>query len=62
MLETVKCELASYLNPEMDRAEITKKSLTGDPSLYKRMVKNVLGTGNEAERKPTKKRETVRRK
>jgi MarR family 2-MHQ and catechol resistance regulon transcriptional repressor len=51
MLETVKCELVGYLNPEMDMAEITKKSITGDPSLYKRMVKNVLPSGYEAERK-----------
>ena len=62
MLETVKCELASYLDPEMDRAEITKKSLTGDPRLYKRMVKNVLPSGREAEHTPRKKPKTVRRK
>jgi hypothetical protein len=48
MLETVKCELVGYLNPEMDRTEITKKSLTKDPDLYKRMVKNVLASGYEA--------------
>ena len=48
MLETVKCELVSHLNPEMDKEEITKRSLTKDPDLYKRMVKNVLPSGYEA--------------
>jgi DNA-binding MarR family transcriptional regulator len=61
MLETVKCELVGYLNPEMDMVEITKESPTGDPSLYKRMVKNVLPSGHEAERKPREERKTVRR-
>ena len=51
MLETIKCELASYLNPEMDMAEIIKNSFTKDPDLYKRMVKNVLPPGYEAKRK-----------
>jgi DNA-binding MarR family transcriptional regulator len=62
MLETVKCELVGYLNPEMDMAEIRKKSLTGDPNLYKRAAKNVLPSGYEAKRKPGEKRKTVRRK
>jgi len=44
MLETIKCELIAYVNPEMDRAEIIKKSLTADPDLYKRMVKNILAS------------------
>jgi DNA-binding MarR family transcriptional regulator len=51
MLETIKCELACYVNPEMDRREITKKSLAGDPDIYKRMVKNILPAGYEAKRK-----------
>jgi DNA-binding MarR family transcriptional regulator len=55
MLETVKCELVSCLNPEMDRAEIIKKSLTRDPNLYKRMVKNVLPPGYKAKGKRRKK-------
>jgi DNA-binding MarR family transcriptional regulator len=55
MLETVKCELFGYLNPEMDRAEIIKNSFTNDPDLYKRLVKNVLPPGYEAERKRRKK-------
>jgi len=59
MLETLKCELVGYLNPEMDMAEITKKSLTGDPNLYKRMVKDVLPSGYEAKRKSREKQKTV---
>ena len=55
MLETVKCELIGYINPEMDKAEIIKNSFTKDPSLYKRMVKNVLPPGYEAKRKHRKK-------
>ena len=51
MFETVKCELAAYLNPEMEKAEILKSSLTKDPDLYKRMVKNILPPGYEAKRK-----------
>jgi len=48
MLERVKCELAGYLDPEMKEAEILKHSLSNDPDLYKRMVKNVLPPGYEA--------------
>ena len=62
MLETVKCELYGYLNPEMDIAEIRKKSLTGDPNLYKRAVKNVLPSGYEAKRNHRERSKTVRRK
>jgi len=51
MLETIKCELTSYLNPETDMAEIIKNSFTNDPNLYKRMAKNVLPPGYEAKRK-----------
>jgi len=51
MLDTIKCELAGYLNPEMDKAEIVKNSLTNDPDVYKRMVKNVLPSGYEVKRK-----------
>jgi hypothetical protein len=39
----------------MDAGEITKGSLTKDPDLYKRMVKNVLPSGYEAGRKRRKK-------
>jgi len=51
MLETVKCELVGYLNPEMDKTEIIKNSFTRQPDLYKRMAKNVLPPGYEAKRK-----------
>jgi DNA-binding PadR family transcriptional regulator len=47
MLEKVKCELDSYLDPEMDKAEVARNSFTNDPGLYKRMVKNLLPLGYE---------------
>ena len=50
-LERLKCELDSCLDPEMDMAEIAKDSLTNDPDLYKRMVKNSLPPGYEAKRR-----------
>jgi len=56
MLETLNSELIGYLNPEMDMAGITKKSLTNDPHLYKRMVKNVLPPGYEAKHRVAKKK------
>jgi DNA-binding MarR family transcriptional regulator len=55
MLETVKCKLVAYLNPEMDMEEIAKNSLTDDPDLYKRMAKNLLPPGYEAKFKPREK-------
>jgi hypothetical protein len=54
MLERVKWELIGYLDPEMDKAEIAKSSLSNDPDLYKRMVKNLLPPGYEAKRTPRK--------
>jgi DNA-binding MarR family transcriptional regulator len=62
MLETIKCELTGYLNPEMDMAEITKNSFTNDRDLYRRLVKNVLPPGYEAKRRGSEKRKTVRRR
>lgn len=62
MLETVRCELVRCLNPEMDMMEILEKSLTRDPGLYKRLVKNVLSSGYEAKRESREKRKTVRRR
>jgi DNA-binding MarR family transcriptional regulator len=53
-LETLKCELNSYLNPEMDRADIAKKSLTKEPNLYKRMLKNLLPPGYQLKGKRRK--------
>jgi DNA-binding PadR family transcriptional regulator len=55
MLETLKCEFSSYINPEMDRAEIIKKSLTKDPNLHKRMLKNLLPPGYQLRNKRSKK-------
>jgi DNA-binding MarR family transcriptional regulator len=46
-LETLKCELTSYLNPEVDKAEIAKKSLTRNPSLHKGMLQTFLRPGYE---------------
>jgi hypothetical protein len=51
MLETVKCELVGYLNPQMDMAEILENSPTNRPDIYKRMAKNVLPPRYEAKRK-----------
>ena len=55
ILETLKCELTSCLNPEMDMAEIIKNSFTRDPNLHKRMLKNLLPPGYELKRKRRKK-------
>ncbi|MDH4268985.1 MAG: MarR family transcriptional regulator [Dehalococcoidia bacterium] len=55
MLETVRCELVGYLNPEMDMAEIVKDSFTNRPDLYKRMVKNIFRSGSKAKRQAAKK-------
>ena len=60
MLETVRCELVRCLNPEMDMTEILEKSLTRDPGSYRRLVKNVLPPGDEAELQGEKKRKTMR--
>ena len=55
MLETLKCEFSSYLNPELDKAEIAGKSVTRDPDLYKRMLKNLLPSGYQPKEKRRKK-------
>ena len=61
-LETLKCELTSYLNPEMDKAVIAKKSLTRDPALYERALKVLLPSGYELKHNRGERRKTVRRK
>jgi DNA-binding MarR family transcriptional regulator len=61
-LETLKCELTSYLNPEMDKAEIIKKSLTKDPSLYRGMLKTFLSPGHELKLNRGEGRKTARRR
>ena len=55
-LETVKCELLGYLNPEMDKTEITKNSITNQPRLYERMIKNIFPSGYKARLQSGKKR------
>jgi DNA-binding MarR family transcriptional regulator len=62
MLETAKCELTGYLNPEMDKTAIIKGSFTKDPDLYKRLVKDILASGYEAKRNGRVERKTVRRR
>ena len=51
MLETVKCELLGHLNPQVDMVEIIKNSVTNQPGLYERMIKNIFPSGSEAKRK-----------
>jgi DNA-binding MarR family transcriptional regulator len=55
MLEKTKCELLGYLNPEMDISEIINNSVTNQPDLYKRMIKNIFPSGYEDERQSSKK-------
>jgi DNA-binding MarR family transcriptional regulator len=50
ILETVKCEAFACVHPELDRTEIIKRSVTNQPDLYERMVKNVFPFGSEAKR------------
>jgi hypothetical protein len=54
MLERVKCELVGYLDPEVDKAEILRKSFTNDPNLYKRTMPKLLPPGYEAKRTAAK--------
>lgn len=58
MLETLRCEFLGYLNPEVDMAEIIKNSVTNQPGIYKRMVKNIFPSGSEAKRQGGKKGRT----
>jgi DNA-binding MarR family transcriptional regulator len=55
LLEMLKCEFLGYLNPEVDVAEIIKNSVTNQPDLYERMVKNIFPSGSEAKRQGGKK-------
>jgi len=54
LLEKIKCDLFGYLNPEADMEEIVKNSLTSQPGLYERMIKNILPSGPEAKRQAAK--------
>jgi DNA-binding MarR family transcriptional regulator len=60
LLETIKCDLLGYLNPEVDMAEIIKNSPTNQPNLYELMVKNLFPSGPEAKRQVGKKGKTIR--
>jgi len=55
LLEKIKCELLGYLNPEVDMSEIIKDSVTNQPGLYKRMIKNIFPSGSEAKRQSSEK-------
>ena len=55
-LEIVKCEAFAYLRPELDKADIIKNSLTNQPGLYERMIKNIFPSGSEAKRQRGKKK------
>jgi len=59
LLETVKCEFLGYLNPEVDMAEIIKNSVTNQPDLYERMIKNIFPSGSGAKRQGGKKGRTI---
>jgi len=59
LLEILKCEFRGYLNPEVDMAEIIKNSVTNQPDLYERMVKNIFPSGSEAKRQGGKKGRTI---
>jgi len=60
LLETMKCDLLGYLNPEVDMAEIIKNSPTNQPNLYELMVKNVFPSGSEGKRQIGKKGKAIR--
>jgi DNA-binding MarR family transcriptional regulator len=62
MLETLKCELTSYLNPEMDMAQIIKNSFTRYPDAHKRMLKNLLPPGYVLKLNRGEKTKTMRRR
>jgi len=61
-LETLKCELTSYLNPEIDKAQLAKESLTRTANLYRQMLDTFLSPGDELRSARGEKRKTVRRK
>jgi len=61
-LETLKCELTSYLNPEMDKAEIAKNSFTRNMKLPRQMLDTLLALGYEPKLTRRERRKTVRRK
>ena len=59
LLETMKCEFLAYLKPEVDRAVISKNSVTNRPDLYKtyqRVMRDVLPSGPDAESQVAKRK------
>ena len=56
MLEKVKCECVAYLNPGMEMAEIVKRSVTNQPGMYERMIKNVFPSDYKSRRQGGKKK------
>jgi len=59
LLERIKCELIGYLNPEIDMSEIIKNSITNQPDLYQRMVKNIFPSDSEAKRQSSEKQKNI---
>ena len=59
LLETIKCELLGYLNPKIDMAEITKNSVTNQPGLYERMIKNIFPSTPETKRRGGKRGKAI---
>jgi len=60
LLERVKCECLEYLDPEVDRAEIRRNSVTERPDLYEQLDKNILASGPKAKRRAVKRRKAMR--
>jgi DNA-binding MarR family transcriptional regulator len=58
VLERVKGELVGYLNPEVNMAEIMKNSVTNQPGLYERMIRNIFPRSSTAKGRGGKKRKT----
>lgn len=59
LLETMKCEFLAYLKPEVDRAVISKNSVTNRPDLYKtyqRVMRDVIPSGSDAESQVAKRK------
>jgi len=55
----MKCEFLAYLKPEVDRAVISKNSVTNRPDLYKtyqRVMRDVIPSGSDAESQVAKRK------
>jgi hypothetical protein len=59
MLETIKGKAIGYLNPEADMVGIIKNSVTNQPGLYERMVKNIFPSAPQAQRQGGKKKKAT---